>query len=315
MSRGPVLLLWGEDAFLLREAAAEALGAMPRTEVEASEWRGGELSDLATPSLFGERRALVIDDVRSLPDEGMRELTAYLSSPDPEAPLVLLVRVGDRGKPAAALTKLVEPVGAVREVAVGRRELPGWLVARARARGIDLGPDAAAALVAVVGEDAGALASAVEQLGAAFPGARIDRRAVEQQFRGLGEQHVWDLCDRAFERRLPEAIRALRSMLEAGDADLAILGGISTRLRDLIRVRSQPDRMPPAELAKAAGLRFDWQAKRYREQASGYSLEDLVALHRRVVEADLALKTGADGAVVLPMLVAEIATVGARGSI
>lgn len=306
-------MLWGDDAFLLREAAVEALGATPRTEVEASGWRGGELSDLATPSLFGERRALVIDDVRSLPDEGMRELTDYLASPDPDAPLVLIVRVGERGKPPAALTKLVEPVGAVREVAIARKDLPGWLVARARTRGIDLAPEASAALVATVGEDAGALASAVDQLGAAFPGARIGRQAVEQQFRGLGEQHVWDLCDRAFERRLPEAIRSLRSMLEAGDADLAILGGIATRLRDLMRVRALPPRTPPAEIAKAAGLRFDWQAKRYRDQAAGYSLEDLVGLHRRLVEADLALKSGADGTVVLPVLVAEIATIGARG--
>ena len=125
---------------------------------------------------------------------------------------------------------------------------------------------------------------------------------------------MWDLCDRAFERKLPEAIRALRSMLEAGDADLAILGGLATRLRDLMRVRALPSRMPPAEIAKAAGLRFDWQAKRYREQASSYALEDLVGLHRRLVEADLALKTGADGSVVLPVLVAEIVTTGARGS-
>ena len=75
-----VHLLWGEDAFLLREAASALLeDGLQVTEVEAGEWRGGELADLATPSLFGDRRALVVSDCRSLPDEGMQELTRYRS--------------------------------------------------------------------------------------------------------------------------------------------------------------------------------------------------------------------------------------------
>ena len=101
----------------------------------------------------------------------------------------------------------------------------------------------------------------------AFPGQRVTAAAVASQFRGLGEQKVWDLCDRAFSRDLPGAIRSWRSIEEGGDDPLKVLGGVSSRLRDLIRVRSLPDRMPPAELAKRAGLRFDWQARRYQQQA------------------------------------------------
>lgn len=302
-----VLMLWGEDAFLLRAAAIEALGGGEWREVDAAEWRGGELADLATPSLFGERRALVISDMRSMPDEGMRELASYLAAPAPDAPLILLVSVGERGKAPAALLKLVEPVGAVREIKLARKDLPGWLVARSRAAGRELGPDAAAALVAVIGEDAGALDSAAAQLADAFPGQRLTREQVTAQFRGLGEQKVWDLCDKAFSHDLPGAIRALRSMLERGEAGLGILAVIAGRVRELIRVRSQPDRMSPADLAKAAGLRFEWQARRFRDMAMGYSLEELVRIHGLVVDADRALKSGADEDVVLPVLVTEIA--------
>ena len=53
-----VTLLWGEDAFLLREAALAVFGELHPVEVDAADWQGGELQDLATPSLFGERRAL-----------------------------------------------------------------------------------------------------------------------------------------------------------------------------------------------------------------------------------------------------------------
>jgi len=303
----PVSLLWGEDEFLLREAALELLGDLQPVEVDGGLWQGGETADLATPSLFGERRALLVSNARALPDEGVRELARYLEAPDPGAPLVLVAVVGDRAKAPAALVKLVKGVGTVTEVKIQRKELPGWLLKRATAKGLDLAPDGAAALVDTLGEDPGALERALEQLATAFSGERITREIVARQFRGLGEQHVWDLCDRAFSRDLPGAMRSLRTLLEAGEAGLMLLGAITSRLRDLIRVASLPERLAPADAARQAGLRFDWQVRRYRQQAKRFSAEDLAGLHERIAWADRALKSGATDDVVLPMLVAAIA--------
>jgi len=303
----PVSLLWGEDEFLLREAALELLGDLQPVEVDGGLWQGGETADLATPSLFGERRALLVSNARALPDEGIRELARYLEAPDPGAPLVLVAVVGDRARAPAALVKLVKGVGTVTEVKIQRKELPGWLLKRATAKGLDLAPDGAAALVDTLGEDPGALERALEQLATAFSGERITREIVARQFRGLGEQHVWDLCDRAFSRDLPGAMRSLRTLLEAGEAGLMLLGAITSRLRDLIRVASLPERLAPADAARQAGLRFDWQVRRYRQQAKRFSAEDLAGLHERIAWADRALKSGATDDVVLPMLVAAIA--------
>ena len=107
-------------------------------------------------------------------------------------------------------------------------------------------------------------------------------------------------------------MRSLRTLLESREDALMILGGIASRLRDLLRVRSLPDRMPAAELARAAGLRFDWQARRYREQARRFSLEELVQIHAEIVEADRAMKSGASEDVVLPVLIGRIAGEPAR---
>jgi DNA polymerase-3 subunit delta len=308
VSAPAVLLLWGEDPFLLREAALEALAGLQPREVEAGAWQGGETADLSTPSLFGERRALLVTDCRSLPDHANKELAAYMSgTPDPGSPMILCCTTAERGKPPAALVKMVQPVGQVREVKLPRKDLPGWLGQRAKRRGVELAPDGSAALVEVLGEDAAELDQAVEQLATAFPGARVNRELVGRQFRGLGDQHVWDLCDKAFARDLPASIRSLRSLMEDRDDPLKILGGIASRLRDLIRVRGLPDRMPLTELAQRAGLRFDWQARRYRDQARRFSMEELVAIHDRIVEADRALKNGAGEEVVLPVLITSIA--------
>jgi DNA polymerase III delta subunit len=180
-------------------------------------------------------------------------------------------------------------------------------VQRAKDRGADLSGPAARALVEVLGEDAGQLAAAVEQLAAAFPGEKIAPAQVHRQFRGLGEQKTWDLCDRAFGKDLPGAIRSLRAIEESGDEALMVLGGIASRLRDLIKVLALPPRTPPAVAAKQAGLRFEWQARRYQQQASNFTLRDLVAIHDAITEADGALKSGGAPDVVMPALIATIA--------
>jgi len=315
-SKPPIHLLWGEDAFLLREAALAIIGPeVAAREIDGGEWQGGETGDLATPSLFGERRALLVTDGRALPDDALRELEAYLSSPDPQAILVVCATVPERGKAPAPLVKLVEPVGTVREIKIARKDLPSWLSTRAKARQADLAPDGAAALVDTLGEDPAALEQALGQLSAAFPGQRLTRELVARQFRGLGEQHIWDLCDKAFGKDLEGSMRSLSTLLESRADALMLLGGLASRMRDLLKVKSLPERMPPAELAKAAGLRFDWQARRYRDQARRFSLEELVDLHARIAETDRALKSGAADDVVLPVLIAAIAGEPARAGV
>ncbi len=303
----PVTLLWGEDDFLVREAALELLGDTKATEVDAAEWQGGELQGLATPSLFGEPRALLVNDARSLRKETLDEIGSYLTAPDPDATLVLACVVADRGKVPAALQKLVEPLGEIRKVDIARRELEPWLVGRATRLGLALAIPGARALVETLGPEPGQLVAALGQLGDVFAGQRVGPREIAGQFRGLGEQKTWDLCDRAFGKDLPGAIRSLRSIEEGGDEAIMVLGGIAARLRDLLKVRSLPDRMPPAQVAKEAGLRFDWQARRYQQQARNFSMEQLVELHDRVTEADRALKSGSTGDVVMPTLVTAIA--------
>ena len=118
---------------------------------------------------------------------------------------------------------------------------------------------------------------------------------------------MWDLCDHALAGRLPKALVTLRGLLDAREEPLLILGGIASRVRDLLRVRSLPERMPSAEAARATGIKFEWQIRRYRDQASRFAPEELTRLHERVAEADRALKGGVPGDVLLPALVAAMA--------
>jgi DNA polymerase-3 subunit delta len=310
----PVLLVWGDNEFLVREAAREALGEVRPVELDGDDWSPEVLADLATPSLFGEARALVIVNAQDLPDEAAEELADFAADPPPDVRLVLAVVTHARAKaPPKRMATAAGPKAVVRRAAVERRDLPGWIRERARRRGVKATPGGAAALVETVGEDPAVLDQAVAQIAAASPEEGITPAAVGAQFRGFGDRRIWELCDAAFGGDPPAALRALAGMLEAREEPLAILGGIAARLRDLMRIRDLPPGMPASEMARAAGLRFDWQVRRYREQAARFSPEQLHAVHARLVEADGLLKQGGQGDVVLPVVVSSIAAASASG--
>ena len=74
-----------------------------------------------------------------------------------------------------------------------------------------------------------------------------------------------------------------------------------------MKVRAIAPRTPPAVVAKQAGLRFEWQARRYQRQAANFAMEDLVRIHDAVTEADGTLKNGGAPDVVMPALIVTIA--------
>ena len=96
--------------------------------------------------------------------------------------------------------------------------------ARARGTEIDLAPAGAPGRWSRRwGRSRASSRSALEQLASAFPGEKLTPQLVARQFRGLGEQKVWDLCDRAFGKDLPGAIRSLRAIEEGRDDPLMVL--------------------------------------------------------------------------------------------
>jgi DNA polymerase-3 subunit delta len=288
------------------------VGEVDPVEVDGGEWRQGLTSDLATPSLLDEARALFISNAQDLPAEAASELQRYCAEPPTDATLVLAYVVGARANgPPKKITQPRRDAPQVRRVGVDRKELPGWVRQSAAAIGLKATAAGASALVQTVGEDPAELDRALEQLAGSHAEEGLSPASVAAQFRGFGDRRIWELTDAAFGGDVTGALRVLAALRAAGDEPLAILGGLASRLRDLIRIRSLPPRTPTAQMAKAAGLRYDWQARRYADQARRFDDGVLEAIHTEVVMADRLLKQGGTGDVVLPSVITRIAGDGA----
>ena len=187
------------------------------------------------------------------------------------------------------------------------RAVVGWVRERARTAGLDLAPDAAQALVELVGEDLTRLAAELEKA-SLYVGE--DRRVSEEVVRALaGEtrtRQYWELTQAMEEARRPDALRLASQLLASGDEPLILLAWIVGYVRDLWRV------LPAGDVREAGRLlqrrRPDFAVERLTARARGVGIHGLSRAAARCFEVEQALKTGARNPhALLTCLVAELA--------
>jgi DNA polymerase-3 subunit delta len=192
------------------------------------------------------------------------------------------------------------------------RAVVGWVRERARVAGLDVAPDAAQALVDLVGEDLSRLAAELEKASLYAAG---DRRVSEEIVRALaGEtrsRQYWELTQALEEARRPDALRLASQRLGPGDEPLVLLAWVVGYLRDLWRVL--PAAAAGAGVREAARAlprrRPDWAVERLAARAQAVGIQGLSRAAGRCFEVEQALKTGTTGSprALLTCLVAELA--------
>ena len=91
-------LLVGRAVSAVVRAAREADPEVDVRDVSANELQRGDLDDMLSPSLFGERRVLVVRAAQDLAKDVAAELTAYAGDPLDDVHLVVVHAGGAKGK-------------------------------------------------------------------------------------------------------------------------------------------------------------------------------------------------------------------------
>jgi len=294
------LVVGPED--LLRDRAVSAVVAAARavdaqTEVRdlpASGLEPGQVTSLASPSLFGERKVIVVRDVQDAGEEITDELKAYLTDVAPVADDTSLVLVHAGGVKGKSLLDAVRKSGAAVvdcKAVKYEREKVAFVLAEFRDARRRVSPDAAAALVDAVGSDLRELANACSQLLADTTGT-VDPEVVERYYGGRVEATGFKVADAALEGRCEDALRLLRQALATGGDPVPINAALAMGLRNLARVASAPSHVRPDDLARELGL-APFQVRRAREQRAGWSASGVAGAITAVAQADAEIKGAA----------------------
>jgi len=184
-----------------------------------------------------------------------------------------------------------------------------WIIARARKHGGAMSFPAAQLLAESVGEDLRLLDGEIRKLVTYVGGSRpVGEADVKLLTPYAGEANIFQMVDALGQRQGEVAARLMHRLLDGGKHPLELLSMIARQFRLLIQTKElvEQGRRPP-DIAKELGVQ-PFVADKLMRQARNFSLEQLEAIYRRLLEIDVAIKTGEmEGVLALDLLVAGLA--------
>ena len=270
----------------LKEEKAEV------TTISAADAIVGDISDALAPSLFSERRALIIKDLQDLPEESRDEITRYLPEPDATTTVIFIHKGGVKGKALLDAIKKVKPEIIACEPLKKDAEKEQFVKELFLDSGRKASPGAVAALVGALGGDMRELQQAVSQIALDAPAGVIDEKYIDEFHQGRVETTGFDVADATIDGNLPTALISLRSAIETGTDPVMVTSAIASAIRSLAKVSGSATGAKSFELAGQIGM-APWQIDKARRQLQGWTPRALSKAVQAIALADAQVKGAA----------------------
>ena len=292
-----IYLLLGSESALADRALAKIIAELKSESAEISTLFGGdvsvgEISDALSPSLFSERRALILRDLQDLPDESKVEISRYIEMPDPTLTLVLVHKGGVKGKALLDQIKKVKPEIITCDPLKKEAEKSEFVKNLFLDLGRKVSPAAVSALVNATGADLRELAAAVSQLASDTPAGVIDETHVNKYHQGKIETTGFDVADKVMDGNFAESLITLRHAITTGTDPVMITSAIASSLRGVAKVSGINRAQKSFELAGELGM-APWQIDKARRQLNGWNANTLTAAVEAIAKCDAQVKGGA----------------------
>lgn len=246
------------------------------TEIADGEYSSGLLFDVASPSLFGESRLVIIYSAT----EGLKEdLKSYLSSPAEAVTVIIRTpnMVGHSGSIRKEFAKQVLTINC--DELKKDSDRVDFVTREFKQAKVPIESSAVRALVAAFNTDIGELGAACSQLSTLD---KVTLSDVEETFGGRVETNAFKIADAALSGNATEAIRLFRHGFSTGIDSVALVAALTMRIRQLARLFNDRNANPAS-----LGMQ-PWQVDKARKELAGWPEQDLADL------VELAAATDAD---------------------
>ncbi|OLF08794.1 DNA polymerase III subunit delta [Actinophytocola xinjiangensis] len=289
-------LVLGEEELLVERAVRAAVDAAKLadpsaelTRVKVSDISPPELAELVSPSLFAERRVIVLESAHDANKDIAAAVTAYIRDPADGVQLVVLHTGGGR-KPAKDLIATLRSAGA-NVVDCPRITKPGdreaFVRNEIRRAGGKTDAEAVSVLIDSVGSDLRELASAAAQLVADTSG-QVTAEEVRRYHRGRADVTGFAVAEKAVTGDVSGALETLHWARQLGVPHVLIADALADAVRTVSRVAGA-GRADPFRLASELGMPA-WKIRKAQSQSRGWHPAGLVAAMQVVAEVNADVK-------------------------
>lgn len=285
-----LVLVSGSEHYLASRAISrikkDLRSANPELEVDEvaeGEYSNGLLFSLASPSLFGEARLVVMHGAA---EELALDMEKYLSEPNPSCTVIVRLPnlVGHNGKFKTKFSK--QAINISCEELKRDNDKLAFITGEFQASNVALEPQAARLLLQAFANELGELGAACSQL-VSLGKTKVSREDVEASFGGRVETNAFKIADAAMAGNAAEAIRLFRHGSATGIDPVALTAALAMRVRQLARLFNDRN-----SNAAALGM-APWQVDKARKELSGWTEQELVELVQLVAKTDADVKGAA----------------------
>lgn len=324
-------ILYGQDGFSLNQAVEKIKvdlddGEMLATNTVRLEGRNLTLIELknncGTVPFLSSHRLVIADGLlsrfdarqgrpRSARGKSQSGLGEWESLADyikqmPETTVLVLVDGEVKGH--NPLLKQLSPLAEVRTFPVLRgKYLKGWIQQRVREEGGKITPEAVNLLAELIGGDLWAMNSEIQKLLLYSRERPVSEDAVRQLVSYFQEANIFALVDAVAEGQTEPAQRILHRLHQEGMAPTHILVMITRQFRLIAQARDLEPGLSRPQVQDRLGL-TGYPLDKTLRQARLYDLKGVKRAYDKLLETDLAIKTGKySDELALELLVTDLA--------
>ena len=318
MAMSSILLIHGGESVLADRALLQAISVrsdFEKTVLDGADLEPGRYGEAVAPSLFAEKRVVVIRDLQDVVVEVQEEIESLFESLDPNLHLIFVHKGGVKGKGLLDKIKKLKPEIITCEPIKKAADKEAFVREEFARHGRKISSGAISALVDATGSDTRELAAACSQISFDTNAGKavIDEEDIAKYYQGRVEATGFDVADATLAGDPRSALIALRHALETGTDPIMIVSALTSSIRTLAKVSGAPRNANAFQLAGSLGL-APWQIDKARRQLSKWSPALIAFSVQELSRADVAIKGAeADPLYALERSVVAIASkVGAR---
>jgi DNA polymerase-3 subunit delta len=317
-----LLLLHGDDEYSIDEAFEKAVAsarAQPNAAFNTSDFDGSvaSVSDVLSAAMsapfLAEQRLIIVRGLAShLGRKGggdtAKRATDQLLSALPDLPDSTTLVFLERGKlPDGSRLIRAMPSGSV-QLFIPPKDASEWVLRQAKARGADIDRAAARAIASATQNDLRAASNELTKLIAYVAGTRpITEADVVLMTSYVSEASIFEMVDALGQGRSGPALRLMYRLLDQGHDFFSLFAMITRQFRLLLLVKEHFAAGGGRDVSGALGIN-SFVAEKLATQSRGYTLDQLERIYRRLLDADVQIKTGRiDPNLALDLLAAALA--------
>jgi len=301
----PLYLLTGKEVFLKQEFVQALRRRVFPNDADAKinfeAFQGGEdsfggfLEFIRTAPFLGAKRLAVLWEIDALEEEEKDFLLSSLKNL-PATAVVVLSTDESNGRKNDFLKQLSSLAETVACHPPFEKDLPAWVEARGRQRGIQIKKEAAMVLIDRVGKDVAALNSALESLALyVHPGTLVTSKEAEALLGRAIQVDVFDVVDVLLEKDLQKAVEITAALSRDGVRAyemVAVLAGQLERLKKAAGLLEQG--LTPTTIAVELKV-HPFFLEKFMRQARRAPKKEIQRILNLLLACDEAIKRGALG--------------------